>query len=99
MTTRELPKIVARQSRELRDRPELFGADGESPVLALEPAFDDEGSRAYDHGAVFAEEVRAHDRLEHPRFVLERQEDETLGRAGPLADDDGSRGFHAVAVP
>jgi hypothetical protein len=89
---------VARDRLQLPQRSEALAFDGESAVLFLEAALDDERARPDDDGAVLAEEVGAHDGLAHAGLVFERQEDESLRRARALPDDDGPRGRDALAV-
>src|SRR4029450_6874530 len=77
----------------------LLGADRRDTVLILEHAVDDEEWFLDDDEAVAREEIRPDDDVGNAGLVLEREEHEPLGRAGPLARDDHAGHADAAALP
>src|SRR5438067_2962110 len=97
MTARSM-KIMTDDVAGPFERPELVRAHGTLAVFVLQNAFDDQARRADDQRAMFAEEVRLHDRLRDSSFIFEREEDESLRRAGTLPHDDCAGGGDAFSV-
>src|SRR3990172_4086799 len=89
---RYLPQPVA-------ERVEPSGADRDDPLAVLERAFDPEKGLAHQREPAALEERRGHHHVDEPALVLEVQEDEALGGAGPLAHHHRSRDTDRRAVP
>jgi len=77
---------------------EPLGAHGGDVVLPLQRALDQQERLADQGQPVPVEECRAHDHVDEPGLVLEVEEDEALGGAGPLAHHHRSRHLHPRAV-
>ena len=59
-------------------------------VLILERPFDQQEAAAGDDDAVALEDIGGEDDVGDAGFIFEGEEDEALGRAGPLACDDAT---------
>ena len=59
-------------------------------VLILQRPFDQQEAAARDDDAVALEDIGSKDDVGDAGFIFEREEDEALGRAGPLACDDAT---------
>ena len=78
--------------------PEVLGAQVHHPLLDLQRAADQEQWGRRDHECLALEALgRDHD-VEDARFILQREKDEPLGRAGALAADDETGMCHPFAV-
>src|SRR5580765_5595291 len=67
---------------------EAVGLDGDDALLVLDHPLDDQGVGADDDPAVGLEAPGGDDGVGEAGLVLDGQEDESLGGAGPLPDDD-----------
>src|SRR5579862_9979782 len=75
-----------------------LGAEIDDPVLNLQHAANEKQRRARDEQRISLEALRRHDDIDRPGLVLERQEDEPLGRPRALTTDDETGGGDRLAV-
>src|ERR1700731_4093750 len=92
------PEAVTRPRQHLLERPEPLAAHRDAAVALLQHPFDDQARRADDELAVPLQEVGGDDGLRHAGLVFEGEEEQPLGGAGALADDDRAGGADDVAV-
>jgi len=78
---------------------EPLGAHRGDVVLALERPLDQQEGLVDQGQPVAMEERRPHDDVDQARLVLEVQEDEALGGAGPLTHHHRPRHLHPGPVP
>ena len=77
---------------------ELIGAQVHDSLFHLENATHQEQWSGRDHERLPLKTFRGDDDVEDPRFVLEREKDESFGRAGALSADDEPGVGNALAV-
>src|SRR5579871_424721 len=69
--------------------------DRDDARLILENALDEQIRRLHNRALARGEHGGLDDEVRYPRFVLDRQEHESLGGARPLAGNDGAGHAHA----
>ena len=72
------------------ERSDAPGFDMNYAILMLQLTFHLHEAAARDHSTIFFKRVRREDDIGNPRFIFEREKDETLCSSGALASNNAT---------